>query len=144
MSARRKLRQLIAGRIAKFKQVDAVGDLVIARDAQRHRRRWRTGRHYVSNEGGVTYNKWRLWRSEASASLPRRPSGAGNILRTASRAVRVSRSCDEADDFVFLQLLHDAGELRLRDSSHRNADFVQATCRRSAGDRQLVAFQKPR
>src|SRR5262245_16144359 len=74
-------------------------------------------------------------------SLSRRPSGAGNILP--ALLLRQSGSVgrgDEADGFVFLQLLHDAGELSLRDSSHRNADFVQTTGCRSTRDRQLVGL----
>ncbi len=58
--SRRELRQLFARGVAKFEQVDAVGDLVVARDAQRHRRRLRVSRHYFSGKSGVAHNKWRL------------------------------------------------------------------------------------
>lgn len=41
---------------------------------------------------------------------------------------------DEADDLVFLQLLHDAGELTLRNAGHSDADFIEPASHRSGRD----------
>src|SRR4029078_3445066 len=78
--ARRELRQLLPGGVAEFEQVDAIGNFVIARDAQRHPR-WRGANgHCISDASGVRHNKWRLWTPEARDTLRMPPSRAGNIL----------------------------------------------------------------
>src|SRR6478735_10593607 len=41
---------------------------------------------------------------------------------------------DEADDLVFLQLLHDAGEFTLRNAGHSDADFIEPASHRSGRD----------
>src|SRR5262249_18552428 len=73
-----KLRQRLPLGMTKFEEMDAIGDSVIARHAQRHGQRLAGGVHDVSGNR-ATPNKWRLWRFEARASLARTASSNSRL-----------------------------------------------------------------